>query len=145
MLPQYLFLIDVSVLFRFFMKCSTSERYALAAMLTTHNSPIVAIDFSTDGRYVRSTCQVIPPLRHCRGFGSRKRARNQLKYCRCVRKCFSRKGPAVPHACVHVIRTPYALPALGVRTFFSRGGHRDGNSGCIQAEERRMGHADGTL
>lgn len=27
-------------------------------MLTTHNSPIVAIDFSTDGRYVRSTCQV---------------------------------------------------------------------------------------
>lgn len=37
---------------------STDEKYVLAAMLTTHNSPIVAIDFSTDGRYVRSTCQV---------------------------------------------------------------------------------------
>lgn len=36
---------------------STEEKYVLAAMLTTHNSPIVAIDFSTDGRYVRSTCQ----------------------------------------------------------------------------------------
>ncbi|CAN0063286.1 unnamed protein product [Pylaiella littoralis] len=43
---------------------STSERYVLAAMLTTHNSPIVAIDFSTDGRYVRSTCQAYELFSH---------------------------------------------------------------------------------
>ncbi|CAM9767944.1 unnamed protein product, partial [Laminaria digitata] len=33
-------------------------------MLTTHNSPIVAIDFSTDGRYVRSTCQAYELFSH---------------------------------------------------------------------------------
>eukprot|EP00752_Nemacystus_decipiens_P004400 g4020.t2 len=43
---------------------STAERYVLAAMLTTHNSPIVAIDFSTDGRYVRSTCQAYELFSH---------------------------------------------------------------------------------
>ncbi|CAM9178110.1 unnamed protein product, partial [Ectocarpus sp. 13 AM-2016] len=43
---------------------NTDEKYVLAAMLTTHNSPIVAIDFSTDGRYVRSTCQAYELFSH---------------------------------------------------------------------------------
>ncbi|CAM9099953.1 unnamed protein product [Discosporangium mesarthrocarpum] len=43
---------------------STSDRYSLTAMLTTHNSPITALDFSTDGRYVRSTCQAYELFYH---------------------------------------------------------------------------------
>ncbi|CAM9122646.1 unnamed protein product [Ascophyllum nodosum] len=43
---------------------STSDRYSLTAVLTTHNSPIVALDFSKDGRYVRSTCQAYEFFSH---------------------------------------------------------------------------------
>ncbi|CAM9676121.1 unnamed protein product, partial [Chrysoparadoxa australica] len=33
-----------------------AKNYTLSAMITTHNSPVTAFDFSEDGRYLRSTC-----------------------------------------------------------------------------------------